>query len=406
MSNATKKRDLRTGTPLWLAHGAPNLPFAPLLKSFRVDIAIVGAGVTGALMADALLNTGKSVAVLDRRGPVEGSTAASTALLQFELDNPLTLLSRKLGRERAARAYWRSASAVDYLRGRIQDLGLRCSFKPRQTVYLPGDVLDVSGLKREAEVRAGMGLRSRFIGADELLALTTIVGRGAILSGGSGELDPVALVAGLWRSASHRGARLFSPVDVIDVASGSASVLLTTSEGFEVRARHAVFATGYEPLKLLSMKGHSVISTWAMATLPQTKRLWPSRALIWEASDPYLYMRTTSEGRIVVGGCDEEFSDEKRRDLLIPSKIAAIQRKLKKLLPNVDSRADFAWTGSFGASATGMPSMGVVPGTSRCFAVLGYGGNGITFSTVAAQLVQRAIIGLKDPDEDLFAFRS
>ncbi len=389
---------------MWLAHGLPALPFARLEKSFKVDIAIIGAGVTGALMADALLNTGKSVAVLDRRGPVKGSTAASTALLQFELDKPLTLLSRKLGRERAARAYWRSASGVDYLRGRIQDLGLRCSFRPRQTVYLPGDVLDIKGLKREAEVRASMGLRSRFIGPAKLLALTTIVGRGAILSGGSGELNPVALVAGLWRSASERGARLFSPVDVVDVDNGPASVLLTTSAGLEVRARHAVFATGYEPWKLLSMKGHSVISTWAMATPPQTERLWPSRALIWEASDPYLYMRTTLDGRMVAGGCDEAFSDEKKRDALIPSKIAEIRRKVKRLLPGVETHADFAWAGSFGASSTGMPSMGMVPGAKRCFAVLGYGGNGITFSTVAAQLVQRAIMGLKDPDADLFAF--
>lgn len=389
---------------MWLAHGPKHLPFARLDKSLTVDIAIIGAGVSGALMADALLSTGKTVAVFDRRGPVKGATAASTALLQFELDKPLVLLSRKLGRERAARAYWRSASAVSYLRGRIQDLGLRCAFKERSTVYLPGDVLDIKGLKREAEVRAAIGLRSRFIGPEELLALTTIVGRGAILSGGSGELNPVALVTGLWRSASARGARLFSPVDVVDVHNGPRWALLTTSEGFEVRARHAVFATGYEPLKILSMKGHSVISTWAMATPPQTERLWPSRALIWEASDPYLYMRTTSDGRIVVGGCDEEFSDEKKRDSLIPSKIAAIRGKLNRLLPDVDTQADFAWTGSFGASSTGMPSMGVVPGAKRCFAVLGYGGNGITFSTVAAQLVQRAIIGLKDPDEDLFAF--
>jgi glycine/D-amino acid oxidase-like deaminating enzyme len=401
---ATTKRNLRTGTPVWLSRGPNASPFARLEKSLKVDVAIVGAGVSGALIADALLSTGKSVAVFDRRGPGKGSTAASTALLQFELDTPLSLLSRMVGRERAARAYWRSASAVSYLRGRIQDLGLSCGFKERSTVYLPGDVLDIKGLEREAEVRASMGLRSRFIGPQELLALTNIVGRGAILSGGSGELNPVALVAGLWRSASARGARLFAPVDVVDVSNGPRSVFLSTSEGFEVRAGHAVFATGYEPLRMVSMKGHRVMSTWAMATPPQAERLWPSRALIWEASDPYLYMRTTSDGRIVVGGCDEDFSDEKRRDALIPSKIAAIKRKLKTLLPDVETRADFAWTGSFGASSTGMPSMGVVPGARRCFAVLGYGGNGITFSTVGAQLVQRAIIGLKDPDEDLFAF--
>ncbi|MFD1703967.1 FAD-dependent oxidoreductase [Methylopila henanensis] len=65
----------------------------------------------------------------------------------------------------------------------------------------------------------------------------------------------------------------------------------------------------------------------------------------------------------------------------------------------------FAWSGFFGESDNGLPSIGCVPGFKRCFAVMGYGGNGVTFSAVAAQLVQRAVLGLRDPDADLFAFR-
>ena len=107
----------------------------------------MGGGISGALVADALVQAGLSVAALDRRGPVRGSTAASTALLQFELDQPLTLLIRKVGRERAVRAYWRSAAAVGYLRHRVEDLGIRCGFKERETVYLPGNVLDTDGAR-------------------------------------------------------------------------------------------------------------------------------------------------------------------------------------------------------------------------------------------------------------------
>ena len=50
-----------------------------------------------------------------------------------------------------------------------------------------------------------------------------------------------------------------------------------------------------------------------------------------------------------------------------------------------------------------MPAIGRIPGAERCFAVMGYGGNGITFSAIAAQLVQREILGMPDPDADLFA---
>ncbi|MBK5256446.1 MAG: FAD-binding oxidoreductase [Vicinamibacteria bacterium] len=142
-----------------------------------------------------------------------------------------------------------------------------------------------------------------------------------------------------------------------------------------------------------------------MATAPQTERLWPTRCLIWEAADPYLYLRTTHDGRVVAGGGDEDFAGEERRDALIGVKVKAISRKVAALFPGVDVRPEFAWAGSFGASDTGLPSIGGVPGAKRCFAVMGYGGNGITFSTVAAQMIQRAVIGLTDPDADLFAFR-
>jgi glycine/D-amino acid oxidase-like deaminating enzyme len=395
-ATATVQRDLRTGTPVWLRRGDVRVACAPLAEDLAVDVAVVGAGVSGALVADAILRTGMSVAVLDRRGPVKGSTPASTALLQFEIDQPLIHLAEKVGRERAVRAYWRSATAVDFLRGRIADLGLRCGFRERQNVYLPGNVLNVTELKREAAARAEVGLRSRFIDADELRALT-------ILSNGSGEADPAALVAGLWRSALSRGARIHAPTEVVDIDPGRAQVTLTTADGHTVRAKHAVFATGYELVKLVNAKGHKVSSTWAMATAPQPDRLWPSRCLIWEAADPYLYLRTTLDGRVICGGEDEEFSDDAKRDALIPRKIAAISRKLGKLMPNIDTEPEFAWAGCFGESATGLPAIGPIPGAARCFAVMGYGGNGITFSAIAAQIIQRAIIGLPDPDADLFA---
>lgn len=399
----TAKCDLRTGTPYWLRRGDVRVPCQPLAADLTIDVAVVGAGVSGALIADALLRSGYSVAVFDRRGPVKGSTPASTALLQFEIDQPLIHLVRKIGRERAVRAYWRSATAVDLLSGRIADLGLRCRFRSRQTVYLPGNVLNVTELKQEAAARAEVGLRSRFIDAKLLRAMTGIERRGAILSSGAGEVDPAALVAGLWRSALTRGARIHAPTEVVDIQSGRSNVILATANGPAVRAKHAVFATGYEVVKLVRPKGYKVMSTWAMATRPQPAKLWRGRCLIWEAADPYLYLRTTPDGRVMVGGEDEEFSDESRRDALIPQKIAAIRRKLARLMPALDTRPDFAWAGCFGSSATGLPAIGAIPGAARCFSVMGYGGNGITFSVIAAQLIQRAIQGLPDPDADLFA---
>lgn len=58
-----------------------------------------------------------------------------------------------------------------------------------------------------------------------------------------------------------------------------------------------MLATGYELIDPLEEKRHKIISTWAIATKRQDRNaLWPGQCLIWEASDPYIYLRTTHEG--------------------------------------------------------------------------------------------------------------
>ena len=396
------KRDLRTGVPLWLAKKPPPLKTIRSVAGVHADVIVVGTGISGALVADALMQAGYSVLALDRREPMSGSTPASTALLQFELDTPLIELSRKIGKSDAARAWWRSAQAVRALQERIETLQIRCGLAERSTIYLPGNVLGTNQLKLEAAARQKLGLRSEFIGRQHLHDLTGMDKPGAILSHGNGEADPVRLVAGLWRHFLARGGRMAANVEVTGVEQTRSRVRLKTKDGHSITAKYAVFCTGYELMKFARPKGYKIISTWALATRPQPGRIWPSKSLIWEAADPYLYLRTTGQGRVIVGGEDEPFSDDGLRDKLIPKKIAAIARKAKRIFPNIDFTPDYAWTGSFGESPTGLPAIGPVGELPRCYAVLGFGGNGITFSMLAAQLISRHIQGIKDPDAEIF----
>ena len=100
-----KRMDLTSPHAFWLLrNGIGDVP-PPLSRDRRCDVAVVGAGITGALVSDALTAAGLAVIAVDRRHPAEGSTSASTALLQYELDASLTELIDKVGRERAENAY-------------------------------------------------------------------------------------------------------------------------------------------------------------------------------------------------------------------------------------------------------------------------------------------------------------
>jgi glycine/D-amino acid oxidase-like deaminating enzyme len=181
---------------------------------------------------------------------------------------------------------------------------------------------------------------------------------------------------------------------------------MITSEGIELEAKALVFATGYELADGVPAHGHGIASTWAFATKPQPQALWGKGELIWEAADPYLYIRTTADGRVVVGGEDEDISDASARDALLPAKILALQQMTKALLPWLDVDADCMWAGTFGDSENGLPSIGPVPGMANCYAVLGYGGNGITFGVVASQIITAQLCGEPDQDASLFGFEA
>ena len=402
--SVTLHRDLRTGTSPWFTPDAPVVPVERLAAPLRADVVVVGAGITGALVAQALSATGHSVLVLDRRAPAHGSTAASTALLQFEIDTPLIHLIECIGFERARRAWLWSRCAVQDLGALIRQHDIDCAFRTRQALYLAGNVLRPGELAEEGRQRRAIGLPSAFLHAVALKALAGIDREAALISDGAADVDPVRLTAGLLRRSLNQGCRIFSPAELAEIVPGTRKVEMVTTDGIELAAGAVVFATGYELAKGVPTQGHAITSTWAFATPPQPQNLWGRGELIWEASDPYLYIRTTEDGRVIVGGEDEPISDANERDKLLPTKIRALQAKTAQLLPRLDLTADFAWSGAFGASDNGLPSIGAIPGMANCYAILGFGGNGLTFGVVASQVITSILLGGNSAEAELFAF--
>jgi len=401
----TRKRDLRDGDAVWTAYPIPIIRGAQLRRSTHADVVVVGGGISGAMIAQSLAEAGKRPLIVDRRrAALLGSTAASTALLQFELDTPLTTLSTAIGRRKAEKVWIASRDAVNELRTRTARLGIDAQFESRPSLYLAGNVLDANGLKREVAHRRRIGLASEYLDRRALRHHFGIDRSAALLNYGNAEANPVKLAAGYLRNAIHAGARFHAPHDIVDIDCTRRGTTLLTDDGIQIHARHVILCTGYELAKIVPERNNKVSSTWVIATRPQSKAIWPQRALIWEASDPYLYMRSTVDGRVICGGEDEDLVDTQKRDSLTPQKTRRIEQKLQRLFPRLDSRAAISWTGSFGGSPNGMPTIGPVPGYPRCYAVMGYGGNGITFSMLATTLITAAVLGRKIAEPKLFAF--
>ena len=356
----------------------------------------------GAMIADRLSAAGREVSLFDRRPPGHGATAASTALVMWAADVPLTHLAAEIGADEAIRR-WRRIHRANRDLARLFDRDrIACDRKERPELYLAGTLLDEDELRREAELRSGAGLPSRFLPASEVGARFGIAPRAAILSEGSYGVDPVDLTLALIERTRARGGSVHCPVDVTAIARGSRATCLSLGDGSQLRARTVILATGYERPSLLLPAAFTVQSSYAIATSPAREPPWREGALIWEASSPYFYGRMTRDGRVVAGGEDEVFADASRRDAVIGEKAGLLMQKLASLTGTRSLTLDFGWSASFGASPDGLPAIGRAQGEGDVWLAYGFGGNGVTFAALGADIVVAALAGTPDPDAGCF----
>ena len=126
--------------------------------------------------------------------------------------------------------------------------------------------------------------------------------------------------------------------------------------------------------------------------------------MMWNTDDPYLYLCGTSENRVIVGGRDESFINMKNMHAYLDKKSSLLEKDFGRSFPGCSIKKEFAWSGVFGKTKDSLPYIGQYSKTPRTFYALGFGGNGITFSLVAAEIITDLLLGRKNLDADIFSF--
>ena len=232
--------------------------------SFRCDVLIVGAGITGALVAERLTREGRDVVIVDREDPTQGSTFASTAMLLWDIDRTLGQLVDLYGFERAVRAYQASLAAARGLVELVSHCGVACGLRRRNALYLPADENRDRCSSPRSALRSRAGLPTAFLAHSALQERFGILRSGAILSPDARRCAirlALAPACSMWRSprraiAQGRGVGLRQPR-----VKGDASALRTASR----RRRTTWFSPPVTSCRLSSRR--------ACSTRPRAGRL-------------------------------------------------------------------------------------------------------------------------------------
>ena len=397
--------DLKSGLPLSLIKNGLTNNYPTLKNELNSEIVILGGGISGALAAYYLTREGLQCTVIDERNIGLGSTCASTSLLQYEIDVPLVKLRKMIGDHNANRAYNLCGEAIHTVKKIADEIGYT-QFEYKPSLYYAANKKDLTFLNEEFDARKQSGFDVALLDSDAIKKNYNFKAAAAILSQLGGQVDAFSFTQALHQYNIKKGCKVFGHTSIKKIKHQKENVRLTTKEGIEIDCRYLVYATGYETVNFINKKIVNLHSTYVISsphdTVPKNTGL--DSTLIWNTDDPYLYMRTTNDGRIIVGGRDEPFYNPEKRDRLLDKKSLKLEQDFKNLFPEIPFETEFKWTGTFGTTKDGLPFIGPYNKLPNSLFSLGFGGNGITFSVIAAEINRDIILGKTNPDREIFKF--
>lgn len=371
--------------------------FDSISTNLKVDVVIIGAGLTGITTAFLLKQSGAKVVLLERGRCAAADTAHTTAHLTYVTDTRLHQLVKTFGRD-GARAFWEAgAAAIDQIFELAKTEAPGCEFQ-----WVPGFLhasleqdrrRDRSSLKQDAAFAKEFGFGATFL---ENVPYANHCG---VRFENQARFHPLKYLAPLLKKIPGHGSFVFENSEAHNIEDDP----LTVHVGkFKIHCAYLVIAT-HTPLlgKTSLVKGTLFQSKLALYTSYVLGAKLPPGAvpdgLYWDTTNPYYYLRTDPRrgfDYVIFGGKDCKTGQEHDAE----TQFAQLEMKLKKWLP--EARIQDRWFGQLVETNDGLPFIGESAGEQ--FIATGFCGNGFTLGTLSAVMARDRFLNQKNPWFDLF----
>lgn len=386
------------GSSYW-TETTPLPEFPALDRAPDVDVIIVGGGMTGITAAHLLKQAGKRVALLDRGRCATGQTARTTAHLTAVVDTPLARLVERLGVDDARHLWDAGFAAISRIRAEVRDLRIHCDFAwVRGCLHAPleQDLATARlSLNHEASIATALGINATYV--DQVPG----IGRPGVCFEGQARLHPLRFLSVLLERIDGDGSHVFEHTRVDEIDPDTMTVV---ANGVRLSAPNIVLAT-HTPLPMPVMSAVEDAPFVDAATSYVVSGTAPHGVLpegvYWEHRDaPYDYLRLDRHEHhdlVIFGGLDHPGPET----AAAADRFSRLERRLAQRIPGV--RVERRWSGRVTQTADGLPYIGEL--ANGLFIATGFGGNGMTFATLAGMMAADGVRGVRAPWSHLFSPR-
>jgi glycine/D-amino acid oxidase-like deaminating enzyme/nitrite reductase/ring-hydroxylating ferredoxin subunit len=366
-------------------------------KDLKVDVVIIGGGITGITTAYLMKRAGLTVALIERERFARIDTGHTTAHLTSVTDLRLHQLIKTFGKE-AARAVWDAGgAAIDQIVTSIRAEDIKCDFRwvPGYLHSPFGEPVDkyVKELRGEADAAAELNIQGNYC---ERIPAFSVPG---VKFSHQAIFHPRKYLAGLLSTIAGDGSHVFENTTAEEILERPLAV---KTEGKRLQCRYLVLAT-HNPLMgntgtasaLLFQTKLALYTSYALGARLPAESL--PEASFWDMGDPYYYLRVERHrgyDYAIFGGEDHKTGQA--------CDTVAVYRKLEEKFLSFAHGAtvDYRWSGQVIETNDGLPLIGET--APHQFAATGFSGNGMTFGTLGAMMAVDAVLKRKNPWRELF----
>ena len=372
-------------TPYWL-DTAPQGPDRSRSEvGGRVEVAVVGAGLTGLSAALHLARKGAKVEVFEAESVGWGASGRNGGMATTGLSIGFRTAIERYGLE-AAKAYFLAYDdAIDTVEKLVGEEGIDCDFTRTGKLTLAAKPAHLDGLRRSQEALAdALGYETQIVSRRNLGAeIGSDFYHGGWVDPKGAGLHVGKFTKGLAEAAAGLGVRIHekAPVEQVRRLGGGTEHELVTARG-TVRADQVLVATsGYtrRPFRWQQVR-IAPVGSFIIVTEPLGKEvcdeLMPTRRMASDSKNLLYYFRITPDQRLLFGGrarfaMSSPESDEKSGRIL--------QKAMTSVFPQLAAaKVDYCWGGLVDMSMDQMVHAGEKDGL---FYSMGYSGHGVQMAT-------------------------
>lgn len=367
------------------------------------DVVIIGGGISGCLTCYYLSQYNINCILLEKNSIGSGNTRANSGLLKSTLNTNISKLISLIGKKKAARIYKLCQKSVDDIENILYNLNNQCNFEKRNMLYLCSNSKYKSTMIKDHEVLKNLSFDVKFMNQEEIEKKFPFTAPCAIYSKNCAQLDPLKFCHILLKRCLKKNAKIYENTGLLNFDYYTNNIKIKTNNNFYIKCKKIIFASGVSSYNLLKNNFSFNLHTSYSIVTSQIKNLekWLSKSVVLEANYPYLFLRSTPDNRILIGGLDNnnQFNSIKTLD----EKTLIIKENLKSMLPNVDDfNINFKWASTFVENDNNLPVIGKYYKYPNCYFNLNSGKNGILFSIIGAQIIKDLILYNNTPDEEIF----